>query len=282
MRRQSPLPQRKIGGISPDTGTASIRRDGSQTSERLLDSAERLFGVQGYEGVGMRELAAAARVNLGAATYYFGSKKALYVAVFMRRFRPSNAEQLSRLRKAEAEAGVRPLPVARIVDCMVRPTYTLGMAYPNFSALLTRNLMAPPRFLHAALSREFEPTLQAYLTALQKALPHIPVQQLRGRLMFAMGSLLMFSTQVGRLGTIHPLPTLESTFNNLARFISAGLQAAAGTEGEATSDDGKSACTWPTAAVPRVATKANRDKQSGARTALAFGVTARQTRGPRR
>jgi hypothetical protein len=45
--------------------------------------------------------------------------------------------------------------------------------------------------------------------------------------MFAMGSLLMFSAQIGRLGAIEDLPPLEHVFSDLARFISAGLEAAA-------------------------------------------------------
>jgi AcrR family transcriptional regulator len=56
---------------------------------RLLDSAERLFGEHGYNGVGMRALAERAQVNLAATTYHFGSKKALYVETFLRRFRAS-------------------------------------------------------------------------------------------------------------------------------------------------------------------------------------------------
>ena len=51
--------------------------DERETKERLLDAAERLFGEYSYEGVGMRMLADEAKVNLGAATYHFGSKQAL-------------------------------------------------------------------------------------------------------------------------------------------------------------------------------------------------------------
>lgn len=235
-RSRATKPHRSVGGRSLKAGGTlpprALRvgrrtRASGDTSERLLDSAEQLFAEHGFDGIGMRELAAAARVNLGAATYYFGSKKALYIAVFMRRFQPSNAEQLSRLHQAQAEVGDNALPVARIVDCVVRPIYALGIAHPSFSALLTRNVMAPPEFMHAALLREFGPTLQAYAEALHRALPRIPVRQLRGRLMFAMGSLLTFSAQMGRLVALDQLPPPEQIFNDLARFISAGLQAPA-------------------------------------------------------
>lgn len=45
--------------------------------ERILQSAVRLFAGHGYGNTGLRELAAAADVNLAMINYFFGSKKAL-------------------------------------------------------------------------------------------------------------------------------------------------------------------------------------------------------------
>jgi AcrR family transcriptional regulator len=203
--------------------------DGHATTQRLLDTAERLFGKHGYDGIGMRTLAQKARVNLGAATYHYGSKKALYIEAFMRRFRPSNAEQLRLLRQVQQQS--QPLSVDGIVDCLVRPAYAMGLAHPSFSALLARNLVTPPAFVHAVLHREVEQTVQEYIAALQRCLPDIPADLLRARVMFAMGSLLMFSANIGRLPPLAKSPPLERVFKELARFISAGLQAAAETAG---------------------------------------------------
>lgn len=281
----SPKRSRKTGAPHLKVPGNVVRRstEENETSIRLLDSAEVLFGEHGYDGIGMRELAAAARVNLGAATYYFGSKKELYIAVFMRRFRPSNAEQLTQLQQAQAEAGGSSLPVARIVDCMVRPTYALGMAYPSFSALLTRNLMAPPEFLQAALSSEFEPTVQAYVMALHKALPYIPIRQLRGRLMFAMGSLLMFSAQIGRLGAMDHLPPLEHVFGDLARFISAGLQAPAGSAKlDGAACIGASVHARQPMAETTATARARSNSEDGARVSPALATAPAQRRRQRR
>ncbi len=201
--------------------------DGHATTQRLLDTAERLFGKHGYDGIGMRALAQKARVNLGAATYHYGSKKALYIEAFMRHFRPSNAEQLRLLRQSQLQAQPQPLSVEGIVDCLVGPAYAMGLAHPSFGALLARNLVAPPVFLHAAVHRELELTVREYIAALQCCLPGIPAELLRARVMFAMGSLLMFSASIGRLPPPAKSPPLEQVFRELARFISAGLQAAA-------------------------------------------------------
>jgi len=200
------------------------RADDRDTTERLLDTAERLFGELGYNGVGMRALAAEAGVNLGAATYHFGTKKALYIETFLRRFRPANAERLRLLRAVEAEAQGKPLTVEKIVDCMARPLYLLGLAHPNFDALLARSLFMPPAFLHAAVHREIEPNVEVFIRALRCSLPDVPEDVIRLRVMFAMGALLIFFVQMGKRWPAHNPKFDESLLLELVRFISSGLQ----------------------------------------------------------
>jgi AcrR family transcriptional regulator len=198
--------------------------DVRETVERLLDAAERLFGKHGYDGVGMRALAEEAKVNLGAATYHFGSKKALYIETFMRRFRPTNIERLRLLREAEAEAHGKPLGVEKIVDCMVRPPYLLGLKHPDFHELLARNLFMPPPFLHPAIHREMAPNAEVFIRAFRRSLPKVPEDLIHLRTMFSMGALLMFSVQMGKMRPARNPKLDEGILKELVRFISAGLQ----------------------------------------------------------
>lgn len=48
------------------------------TRTRLIQVAGRLFAERGYDGVSVRDIVSAAKVNLGAVTYHFGSKQALF------------------------------------------------------------------------------------------------------------------------------------------------------------------------------------------------------------
>jgi TetR/AcrR family transcriptional regulator, regulator of cefoperazone and chloramphenicol sensitivity len=48
---------------------------------RILAAAEQVFGHKGYNAATVREICQAARVNLAALNYYFGSKEALYRTV---------------------------------------------------------------------------------------------------------------------------------------------------------------------------------------------------------
>ena len=58
------------------------RSDGEQSRERLLVSAMRLFGQQGFSKTSTREIAQAAGTNVAAISYYFGDKAGLYQACF--------------------------------------------------------------------------------------------------------------------------------------------------------------------------------------------------------
>jgi len=204
------------------------------TRERLLDTAERLFAHQGFDGVGMRELAARARVNLGAATYHFGSKEKLYIETFLRRFRPVAAARLEMLRQHQAAAGGRPLPVPVIVECMLRAPLMTARDHPHFPPLMARNLVMPPPCLADVLEQEFWPSLEPFLDALGQALPALPRRALMMRTMLLGGSLLMLASQLGgiRAQARAGEDFLEPALRDLVRFAAAGLQAPPPAPGE--------------------------------------------------
>lgn len=52
-----------------------------ETRTRLLQEAQQLFALRGFRGASVRAITRAATANLGAITYHFGTKEALYNAV---------------------------------------------------------------------------------------------------------------------------------------------------------------------------------------------------------
>ncbi len=68
--------------------------------ERILSVAEELFAEKGYYGVGVREIASKAKVNIAAINYYFGSKKGLYLEVFEKIFIPRTQEIRQKFRES--------------------------------------------------------------------------------------------------------------------------------------------------------------------------------------
>lgn len=203
--------------------TAKSAKTG-HTVTRLLDAAERLFGEHGYDGVGMRMLADEAKTNLGAATYYYGSKESLYLETFMRRFRPTEAARLRMLREAEAEAGEKPVTVEKIVECMIRPPFESGLEHPAFQKFLARNLLMPPPFIHAAIEKELLPGVEMFITALKRARPDVPEDLLHLRSMFAMGALLMFSIHASEMPGMKRTKTRDAVLREMIGYVTAGMK----------------------------------------------------------
>jgi AcrR family transcriptional regulator len=211
---------------------ATLRKHNSAgTAQRLLDSAEHLFGEHGYNGVGMRALAERAKVNLAATTYHFGSKKTLYVETFLRRFRAVNAHRLELLAAADQAARGQPLAVEDIVDCMMRPSVEAGLEHPAFNKLVARTLLAPPKFLHEYLKAELEPNMKVFVNALERALPTVPTDVLNLRLALALGATLMFGVQVSAIKIKRDAKREAAFLKELVRFTASGLASPPATAG---------------------------------------------------
>lgn len=195
------------------------------TAERLMDAAEELFAVHGFDGVGVRRITEAASANLGAVTYHFGSKEDLLVATFRRRFLPANRRRAVLLRAARETHGAGPLPVEAIVEALMRPPLELTWEHPHFPLLLSRILAFPPACMRETLANELPVALAPFLIALHETLPGIALPVLFRRLRMAGGTLLMFAVQFLGHGEARKPDGFESALSELVRFASAGLSA---------------------------------------------------------
>src|SRR5882724_8376827 len=101
---------------------------GAETTSqnRILDAAEELFAKRGFNATSMRLITTHAKVNLAAVNYHFGSKEALYADMMARRLRPINEARLASLARAEQEAAGQPVPLARVIELLVRPVFELS------------------------------------------------------------------------------------------------------------------------------------------------------------
>ena len=78
-----------------------------QTRASILEAAERLYAERGFADVTLRDIVAAANVNLAAVNYHFGSKDELIAELFVTRSLATNRERLNELKAAEALGGGR-------------------------------------------------------------------------------------------------------------------------------------------------------------------------------
>src|ERR1700704_1785511 len=91
------------------------------TRSAILNAAERLYADRGFGDVTLRDIVAAADVNLAAVNYHFGSKDELIAALFVTRRLASNRERLIELKAAE-EAGGGRASIGAILRALVGPT----------------------------------------------------------------------------------------------------------------------------------------------------------------
>ncbi|WP_417317953.1 TetR/AcrR family transcriptional regulator [Emcibacter sp.] len=91
--------------------------------EKILDVAERLFSTSSFASVSVRTVTAEAGVNLSAVNYYFGSKKGLFQAVYVRRCTEMNRLRLDLLYSAadQARKAGRKLEMRDLVNALISP-----------------------------------------------------------------------------------------------------------------------------------------------------------------
>lgn len=199
-------------------------RNASDSVDRLLDAAERLFGELGFEGVGMRSLAEEAGVNLGAATYHFGGKQGLYEATFLRRFQPTHRERIAMLDAAETRSGGASLPLEILLECFLRPPFMTTTEHPNFVRFMARNLFMPPPFMFEIIQRETREEMRRFKNAFARALPELPPTSIKSRISFCMGALLITAARPAPIFEGSPAPDNETTFQELLKFCVAGMR----------------------------------------------------------
>ena len=206
----------------------------SATQEKILDSAEELFMEHGFEATSLRQITAAAQVNLAAVNYHFGSKEELFQAVLTRRLDPMNQERLALLTRFEHDAAPKPLSCERILAAMFIPALRLARdpqrGGKNFLRLLGRAYADPAPFIRHFLSEQYALMIARFKAAFGRALPHLPKKELGWRLHFVMGALsytLAGTDALKLIAALNPRDAGndEALLRRLAPFLIAGLKA---------------------------------------------------------
>jgi AcrR family transcriptional regulator len=202
----------------------------ADTKTNLLDAAEHLFAHEGVDRASLRAITQAAGANLAAVHYHFGSKEALVREVLARRLSPLNKRRIELLDRVEA--GPRDPAVAEIVRAFVQPTLEMvqrergGHAFARF---ICRTFSEPDESFHDMILDQFRGIVTRFSTALERALPDLPREELFWRFHFMVGS-MVHTAGLGFLahrlsdGLCNPAD-LDGLTTRLVGFLSAGLQA---------------------------------------------------------
>ena len=199
--------------------------------DKLLAAAEDLFAARGYNGVSVRDIAAASGVNSALVGYYFGGKLGLLNEVYLRHITPLNQER-SRLLKECIQAPNGP-NLEQLLEAFLRPALdtSIGIAgRSNYTRL--RAIMSGENctLLEPLIAEHFDRTGGIFVQALAECLPNLSRIDLTWRFQFLMGALLFTGMHSDRilassLGQCDP-SDMKATLDQIIPFLAAGLRAA--------------------------------------------------------
>lgn len=176
--------------------TAKQRKPGESahtTRDVILDVAERLFAAEGFAGTSLRKIMAEAGVNFAAVHYHFGSKEALIQELLNRRLVPLNRTRLRLLDELEAQAGEGPLDLKKVLEAFIAPALRLSQDREHggavFMKLVGRFYHETGEYAQQLLRQQFGDVLRRFVTALQRAVPEVPLSEVSWRVQFLFGAL---------------------------------------------------------------------------------------------
>jgi AcrR family transcriptional regulator len=208
---------------SPPVRTAS---PSFSTRERILGVAEALFARHGFAGASLRQVTAAAKVNLAAVNYHFGSKESLIEEVFRRRLDELNRQRLAALAAVQAEPTLE-----AVLDAFIRPALEQSMDAAGgaaFVRVLARAYAEHDERLRKLLSDHYGHVLREFAGSFARLLPHLEKEELYWRLDIVAGALTYAMADFGmikRKGDVSEHSHRELAATHLIRFAAAGLRA---------------------------------------------------------
>lgn len=105
------------------------------TRQRLLRAARKTFAEKGFAAASVREITTAADANVGAVTYHFGSKQALYDAVLETVF----GSLRERVAAADAARAGEAAPWR--IEAMLRAMFSVVRENPDLPHLLLQQVV---------------------------------------------------------------------------------------------------------------------------------------------
>jgi AcrR family transcriptional regulator len=177
-------------------------RGKNDARDALLDTAERLFADNGYDGASLRDIAGAASQHLALSQYYFGTKEGLFEAVIKRR-----AIAIVEIRLAAlAEINVTAMPPSDAARALIeayslpviRASYGPSKPWRAHFQLMSR--MVNTRQWVPLIRKYYDHCGLAFLAGFQEALPHADHNSLRNSFSFMISNLIYVCSYDDRLG----------------------------------------------------------------------------------
>jgi AcrR family transcriptional regulator len=204
-----------------------------QTRTAILNAAERLYAERGFGDVTLRDIVAAADVNLAAVNYHFGSKDELIAELFVSRSLATNRERLNQLKMAEA-AGDGRASIESVLRALVGPTLRGCLGPERERSTASRFMIrasiesVPP--IRRIKNREID-HLRKFAAAMRRSLPDCSQVDLYWTLHFALAMAHQTIRDSERLAKLSDgLCDLNDVEGIIERIVAASVMALMGGE----------------------------------------------------
>ena len=233
-RSAAKAPSAELEGGKPARRGRPPKAQAAQTGdtrESILDAAEDLFSKHGFYGVTIREVAREAGVDTALIHYYFGAKRELFDAVFVRRAQVWNDERMDAINRY-AETHGDAMTLEGLLEAFLRPPFMWslkgGPGWKHYSALVAQT-NANPAFGGETMARYFDPAIRRLIELLKQVLPQAREADLYWAWHNLSGALTLTLGETGRLdrlsGGLCRSGDLERACAYMVRFSAAGFRA---------------------------------------------------------
>ncbi|MGE0349197.1 TetR/AcrR family transcriptional regulator [Hydrogenophaga sp.] len=196
------------------------------TRTLLLDTAERLFALQGYDATGVRQIAEEAGVNLGAIHYYWRTKEMLCRDALERRLVPMLKERVQGLDDVQATGG----GLSALFDASHRPSLMAGGVSgeeaSSFRRFYGRMLFDPSPEVQAILASLLDEYAVRFVQMLRAECGDLSDNEFYWRVTFMYGAFLYAHTQHTRTTALWGGRFDQSNFADASRFLTRFLEGA--------------------------------------------------------
>jgi AcrR family transcriptional regulator len=175
------------------------------TKDKLMDAAEKLFARKGFYGATLRDITAAAGVDLALVTYHFGGKKQLFVAVIERRGQVLNEERRGRLAAARLIAAPGAPSTEAVVDAFLDPILHrlehAGPGWHNYFSLIAY-VNNSPEWGRKLMGKTFDAVVREFIGAVMDSLPGSAPEDIFWGYNFLTGAMTLSLAETGRLDAL--------------------------------------------------------------------------------
>src|SRR5665213_1720916 len=215
--------------LSPQPPEGENAEREAATKAQVLAAAERLFALNGFRSVSVRDITAEAGVNLASVNYHFGSKDALLFEIFRRRTAELNRARARMLHEAADRHKGHP-PVREILEALIAPPvrwHDPGGDRRIAVQFLIRSRGEGTEAMREALRTDVS-HLRRFADALLAARPDLAPEEVYWRLHFVLG--MIHNNRFAELDRLHTLSEgltreddAETLIRRMVDFAEAGF-----------------------------------------------------------